>query len=421
MKNRISNQRIEELLIVAENMLGKTLSRKSIEAVASQIYENPDLDVDLPVDKNIQRFLDYARLHRKQQAQLAKKAKFSWQGYPVLKPSIPPIGSPIEKHKLINSFLDPWNRHRAGSMTVALGYNCPLSCRQCYITKFIEPDRRELTPDEFGMLFNRIIDEAGVWHIDITGGEPLEHPHFFDIIDKIPKDRATAIVATSGRRLTKETVERICRANILAFKVSLSSCGKMKPDQQEEVQQIDSETAFDRVMNGIGLLLENKILTFVQSYVEKGCSENDSLEKMILSLKDTGIESVHLITPLMTGNLAHNEDKLLSQKDREYIYELQYRFRHTHNFRVGIFPDWELEAGGCAAGRRRIYISAYGDVFPCNFHNEKCYGNILKDDLKEMISAMQEDIPVPPLHCIASNVTRDNITQIRQKITSQPR
>lgn len=400
-KFALDHREMERMLIMIGRILDEAPSRTMLEEIADYLYAGGDISGDWFANRGASRFAAFINEYRTGAAGRIKQARFSWHGYPVVKPGIPPIGSSIEKNVLINRYLDPGNRHTAGSMTVALGYNCPLDCKQCYVSAFRDPKRVELTVQEFGALFDRIIHEAGVWHIDITGGEPLDHPHFFDIIETIPEERATAIVATNGLGLTPQTVNHIRGTNIMAFKVSLESCAVTSPS---------------RVMQGIRLLVENRILTFVQSYVERGCSENDRLETLIRTVKDTGADSIHLITPLMTGNLDHGQDLLLTRKDREHLYLLQQAFWKTDGFGVGIFPDWELENGGCSAGRRRVYISAYGDVYPCNFHNATCYGNILKNDIRDMLSAMQRDIPEPPCGCIASNVTRDVITDIRQKL-----
>ncbi len=341
--------------------------------------------------------------------------RFYWHGFPVIAPQFPPLGSDIEKNHLVYTFL---NRNKSlvqGSITVAISYNCNSYCKQCYISEYVDPEKKELSVPEFKLLFEKIVNELGVWHIDLTGGEPLEHPDFFDIIDQVPKDRATVILATNGMHINKDVVKRIRESNIMVCKVSLGSY--LRSGSSGVVRD-----SFDKAIKGIKLLLENKICTFVQIYVERGCHTTNELESLVLRCKELGAAGVHLITPLTVGNLKGRYDLMLGFEDRKHLYALQSKYR-SPGFFVVVFPDWELElkqsGRGCLAGRGRIYITPYGNVFPCNMHCSKSYGNILRDDVKLMMKKMHADIPDYPETCFSSDVTLDTIQAIKQSIKTR--
>lgn len=360
-------------------------------------------------DNEAMRFADFVTGYRKSLPLGRPRRNFNLHGHPVIAPGNPPVGSDIEKNVVINRYLHSKDTVMQGSMTVAVSYDCDSTCRQCYVSKFFDPTKVTLTVEQFGSLFRKITGEAYVWHIDITGGEPLENPDFFRIIDRIPSDKATAIVATNGLALDEETVARIREANIMICKVSINSSIKARHDGS-----LSNEKIVKRAMEGIGRLLDNNIFTFVQTYVQRDCRKSRQLERVIEDCKRLGVDSVHVVTPLLTGNLKEREDLLLTPLDREYLYALQRKYWTRDRFRIGVFPDWELEQGGCAAARHRIYITPYGEVYPCNFYNIKSYGNIITDDLRGMIEEMHRDIPEMPQECIASNINAFILKSIRE-------
>lgn len=320
-------------------------------------------------------------------------ARFTCQGRPVASNLWPPLGSDVEKRLLVNWFRrqdDPTFQKHA---TIALTYDCSRRCGQCYVSEFVDPSRRELSACQMRTVFTKLAEEVGAWHFDLTGGEPFEREDFFDVVEQIPRDRATAIVATNGLHLARN-LARIRESNIMVFKVSLNSYSQTGAERRE-------------ILKAIETLLANGLFTFVQSYVQKGCAHDQKLPTLIEACKRIGVPKMHLISPMRSGNLAHRPDVLLTTEDRDYLYGLC-REHRDDSFAAFLFPDWEFaprrRGRGCSAGRGRLYVSAYGDLFPCNFLRERCYGNVLTDDVRAMIRAMHEQIPVRPDCCPRSNV-----------------
>lgn len=373
-----------------------------LKVVADNYYSGkiPQEELGRPNEKY--RFANAIKQYKDHVERLAKDTKYRWYDYPVISEQFPPVNSEIEKNFLINSMLH--NPLAQRSITVAVSYGCKCNCKQCYRTEYMDPKRKELTVEQFKTLFKKVTD-MGAWHIDITGGEPFDHPQIFDILEQIPKNKATTMVATNGINLDENTIERMKKSNIMVLKVSLDSYKKSDHDKNRAV--VD---AYDRVVEGIKLAIKNNIYVFVQAFVEKDCWKDNELEKRIQVCLELGIKKFHIVTPLNIGNLSHRKDLLLTMKDREYIYALKDKYKE-YDIRINVFPDWELYKG-CLAGRGRIYINPYGDIYPCNFDNSKVYGNILTDELPDVIKAMQEDLPERRKFCVASNVTTEMLEEL---------
>jgi|GEM_PF-3572680 len=375
-----------------------------IKKIADDFYSGK-INENTFTDPYEKRFLDILKTYRTTIDNLAKNSKARWHDHTVISGRFPPVFSNIEKEYLINSVLD--NPIQQDEIAVAISYGCKCNCKQCYITDFKDPNRKELSVGELKNVFQNIID-IGAWHIDITGGEPFDHPQFFEIMDQIPKDKATTMVATNGLNLNEETIENIKKSNIMLLKVSLDSYKKSVHDKNRAVKN-----SYDHVINGIKLLQKNNIYFFINAFVEKECWLDNELEKRIQVCMDLGITKFNIVTPLNIGNLKNRQDLLLTLKDREYIYSLKNKYENE-NIIIHVFPDWELRKG-CFSGRGRIYINPYGDIYPCNFDTEKCYGNILKDNLSDVIKAMHKDIPERRKYCVSSNVTLDLLESLGVK------
>lgn len=381
--------------------------RAELRTLADRLYAGSAADDLLPTGDQA-RFLSFASGYRRRVS-----APSRWsdrRGCGVVSHGRPPLGSEIEKSMLVDQYLRGSDPVMQWTMTVAITYACSCGCRHCYTSRYGDPRRRELEPEEFREIFERINDELAVWHIDITGGEPLEHPSFFPIVDGIPPDRATALVATNGTLITESMADRIRAANIMACKVSLDAPSGEKHDRSRAMPG-----AFERAREGIRLLVDRRVLVFVQSFIERGCSATDDLERLVDTCRSLGVAFVHLITPLMTGRLEGRSDLLLRPEDRLQLYRLLERYRREDDFLLAVFPDWELEREGCLAGRGRVYVNPYGDVYACNFHGSRSYGNALTDDLAGMIRAMQSDIPAGSRRCPASMVEGSDIRTFRER------
>jgi MoaA/NifB/PqqE/SkfB family radical SAM enzyme len=378
---------------------------EKLRKIADNFYsgKTPEELLSHPDDKHV--FLKELIRYRKYIAKQAEQSKFRWFDHTVISEQFPPVHSEIEKNYLINTMMP--KRYSQRSITVAISYGCACNCKQCYRTEYMDPSRKELSVEQFGVLFKKVTD-MGVWHLDITGGEPFDHPQFFEIMDQIPKDKATTMVATNGINLNQETIDRIKHSNIMVLKVSLDSYKKAEHDKNRAV-----EDAYDLVVSGIQRALENNIYVFVQAFVQRDCWKDNELEKRIQVCLELGIKKFHIITPLNIGNLSKRKDLLLTAEDREYIYGLRDKYKDSDTY-ISVFPDWELFSG-CLSGRGRIYINPYGDIYPCNFDNEKCYGNILTHELPDVIKSMQEDIPEKRHSCVASDITLDALKKLGAK------
>src|SRR5512139_3114544 len=102
---------------------------------------------------------------------------------------------------------------------------CQNDCVFCY-NVWKEDDgypARELGTADSLALVDKVIAETGCKYIGLTGGEPLLRKDIYDIADRISAQGVVPILISNGALLGPDTVDRLIRAGVNDFEVSLHS------------------------------------------------------------------------------------------------------------------------------------------------------------------------------------------------------
>lgn len=100
---------------------------------------------------------------------------------------------------------------------------CNLACRHCWIRPGFDPagDKYPTLPID---LFERAIMEAkplGLSGVKLTGGEPLLHPAFMDLLEIIRRENLAVIIETNGLLCTPEVASSIAKSRSRFVSVSI--------------------------------------------------------------------------------------------------------------------------------------------------------------------------------------------------------
>ena len=111
--------------------------------------------------------------------------------------------------------LTAWQRHRACPNRVMpwigleITARCNYNCIHCFNVSDNARMHDELSFEQVERLLDEAYD-AGVQAVLITGGEPLVHPRFFDIMEAVyARDMFVHELNTNGRLLTQPVLERL--------------------------------------------------------------------------------------------------------------------------------------------------------------------------------------------------------------------
>jgi MoaA/NifB/PqqE/SkfB family radical SAM enzyme len=130
---------------------------------------------------------------------------------------------------------------------------CNLACLHC-----IEESgpgkafKDELTNDEAFSVIDQLV-EGEVPYVSFSGGEPMVHPAFFEMVERITKGGVGLKVETNGHYLSPENCERLKALGIKAVQVSLDGA------TPASFNKMRVHGRFDAALEGIRNLREAKI------------------------------------------------------------------------------------------------------------------------------------------------------------------
>ena len=154
-----------------------------------------------------------------------------------------------------------WNDNRLMSVLLELTYACNLDCSFCYNDLSLSGQRLSLSQ------YRELLDDLaslGVLNLTLTGGEPLAHPHFFEIATHARSLGFVIRIKTNGHAV-RGTVARRIREEVDPFLVEVSVHGATAAthDRQTRVPgSFQRLVANIRTMKSLGLRVKaNSVLT----------------------------------------------------------------------------------------------------------------------------------------------------------------
>ena len=114
-----------------------------------------------------------------------------------------------------------WNDNRLMSVLLELTYACNLDCSFCYNDLSLGGQRLSLSQ------YRELLDDLaslGVLNLSLTGGEPLAHPHFFEIATHARSLGFVIRLKTNGHAVRGAVARRI-REEVDPFLIEVSLHG----------------------------------------------------------------------------------------------------------------------------------------------------------------------------------------------------
>lgn len=143
---------------------------------------------------------------------------------------------------------------RLRSFYLYLSASCNLRCRHCWIT----PEFSGSTPlpgktIDPGALRQAVTEAKtlGLAHAKLTGGEPMLHPRFPEIVDMLTAEGISLDMETNGTLVTAELARHLKeKTNVSFISVSLDS-----PDPAEHDAFLGVKGAHEKALRGLDLLV----------------------------------------------------------------------------------------------------------------------------------------------------------------------
>jgi len=192
---------------------------------------------------------------------------------------------------------------------VYLSDNCNLRCRHCWIVpRFTDgkPDPGRCVDVDALLAAVREAKTLGLSSAKLTGGEPMLHPRFMEVADRLTAEGLNLIMETNGTLLTAEAARHLKEKTRLTF-VSLSLDGA---DARTHDAFRGVEGAFDAALKGLSYMVDAGFKnTQVIMSVHRG--NREQVDALVQLAAARGAASVKLnpVTRTGRGITMHERDE----------------------------------------------------------------------------------------------------------------
>ncbi len=343
---------------------------KNGPALARTVGSNPQM---LKIDPSILWFL----------SQYMSKFKIrNVGGNLVLHSHLPPLNSNAYSRFLKEHLL----ARTAGPSHAQIGITnaCPQRCEYCYNRN---RTGQVMDRDTIKRVARDLKDMGVVW-LGLTGGEPLLNKDIVEIVDSVSRDCAIKLF-TTGCTLTKEKARDLKNAGLFSVSVSLDSSVE---EEHDRVRGYPG--AFKQALRAIDIFREiGGVHVGVSSVLSTDMIRNGKVESFLEFLKGLDIDEAWL-SEVKPSIQAFWDDRLvITEEDRLKLVSLQDRYNADGGMTVNYLGHFEgKECFGCNAGRKMVYVDAFGEVSPCVF-TPMSFGNVQNESLTGIVSAMAKLFP----------------------------
>lgn len=285
------------------------------------------------------------------------------------------------------------------SMYLCVTHKCKNNCVYCSSTN--RNNDQELSTEEWIDVIKQLQD-MNVSIIGLTGGEPMIREDIFEIVAAID-NRSTTILFTSGADLTLDKAKKLKSKGLFGIGISLDSY-----DKDEHNTNRNDEKAFDVALQALKNAREAGLYTMAQTVILKDKLNKENLFKLFKLAKENGAHEVKILEPILSGNLLSDKKLkgiLYDNESRKKLIEIQHMANKVKGFpKITSFAYTESEEKfGCGAGNQHTYVSATGDLYPCDFVPMN-FGNVKNQDIQKLWLDMKESIGNPKIGCYAQKV-----------------
>jgi MoaA/NifB/PqqE/SkfB family radical SAM enzyme len=241
----------------------------------------------------------------------------------------------------------------------------------------------------------RLLDElrdAGTATVALTGGEPCLRPDLAEIVAACGPEMSPMLFA-SGQGLDRDLARRLRAAGLAAAIVSLDD---FRAEEHDRVR--GAPGAFAQARSAIEHCLAAGLYTAAQAVAVPGLLAGEDLERFLEFCRGLGVHDVVFLNPARVR--PDDASALLDAAQIERLVDLHRRSaRDGRMMKVTAMPYLESPAFfGCQAGFSFLYVSASGELYPCDFL-PRSFGNVFRDGLAPALAALQREFPLPGCDC----------------------
>jgi MoaA/NifB/PqqE/SkfB family radical SAM enzyme len=274
------------------------------------------------------------------------------------------------------------------TVTLAVTYYCQLDCIHCSAEQRRKDDvRPELGTADMIRAIRESVD-LGVVNVTLTGGEPMLRKDIYELVAAVDPSKARCIIFSNGLLIDKNKAKRLFDSGLYGVNISIDSYDEAKHDKWRQ-----KPGCYKEALKAIDICLNSGLITGISTYISRSDLREGNLECLIEMSRALGVHQLTVFEPVPTGALMEKVDWMLNPDEKRKVVEICRDY--DDGTLPGIIAQSHInspEGSGCFAAFFQFYLSAYGDISPCDF-TPLIFGNILDDDLKtiwERMTAFEE-------------------------------
>jgi radical SAM protein with 4Fe4S-binding SPASM domain len=169
---------------------------------------------------------------------------------------------------------------------------CNLKCRHCYIG---EGSHQDLSREQIQRMLDQFEEIQGL-RLLLSGGEPLLHPHFWEMNEVLQDYPFRSVLLSNGTLISKEVAKKL---RVHEVQISLDG-------MKEGHESLRGNGTFEKTVMAVDHLQEANIRVSVATMIHRrNLSEFDELASL---LQSRNIEEWNVDVPCVEGRLKENPD-----------------------------------------------------------------------------------------------------------------
>jgi radical SAM protein with 4Fe4S-binding SPASM domain len=293
------------------------------------------------------------------------------------------------------------------SISIMITGKCNYNCRHCFNAADNAALMTELSREDLLSLLDQI-EACGIQSVSLTGGEPMMHPYFMDVVRECAKRRLVIdILNTNGSFLTEEILNEmrsLCEVPLL--KISFDGIG-------HHDWMRNAKGAEERTRKAIEASVRNGFPVMAQTNIHRG--NLDALLETADYLEEAGVMTMRIIRTTESPRWVRNggascltlkeyydevlkfAEAYMSKPRRMQIEAWQFLFLEPYRKTYSLItvPNCDLKYRDtipvCRGNRNMVAITSSGEAAPCQqmsgklMQDQISYGNIKKQSLQSIL------------------------------------
>jgi len=289
---------------------------------------------------------------------------------------------------------------------LAITHRCQCKCVHCSADPFVNPNREELSTEEIKTVVDGALD-LGASLVIYVGGEPMLRKDLYELIEYVDKSKAIVMIFTNGLLLTEDNCKRLADAGLFSLNISIDSASPNLHDRLRGVKNL-----YKRAFDGAARARKYGILTGISTYTTHERLKNGDTERLLQIAQREGFHEVTIFDCIPSGKFLKDTSVILTPEEKKEVIALGRKYREmNHPMGVNVMAEINSPEGvGCYGAASQFYMTAYGDINPCDF-NPICFGNV-----REMpIQAIWDKMVSHPDFCYRHPTCRMQTPSYRKK------